>query len=58
MKKKELQRFLTVLMNEFTDKVFQVEKVVGDDRIFREIKYKVEILDVNGETAEIRFINC
>lgn len=57
-KQKELQRFLTVLMNEFTDKVFQVEKVVGDDRIFREIKYKVEILDVNGETAEIRFINC
>lgn len=56
-KQKELQKFLTVLMNDFTDKVCQVEKVVGDDRIFRDIKYKVEILNVTDKFAEIRFLD-
>lgn len=56
-KQKELQKFLTILMNEFTDKVYQVEKVVGDDRIFRDIKYKVEILNVNDTYTEIRLLD-
>lgn len=53
---KDLQRFLTILKNEFPDKIFQVEKVVGD-KVSREIRYKVEIIDVSNNFVEIRLIN-
>ncbi|MBH1959939.1 MAG: DUF2971 domain-containing protein [Flavobacteriia bacterium] len=53
----DLQKFLTILKNEFPDKIFQVEKVVGD-KISREIKYKLDILDVSNEFVDIRYNNC
>lgn len=55
---KNLQKFLTILMTEFTDKIYQVEKIVSNDRIFRELKYQVEILDINDESLEIRRTKC
>ena len=38
--------FLEVLKNKFNDKIYQVDKVIKNNLVVRELKYKIEIIDI------------
>ncbi|MGH1516586.1 DUF2971 domain-containing protein [Chryseobacterium sp. JK1] len=52
--KKDLIKFLTILREEFGDKIFQVNKYLKEGMVIRDITYKVEILEITEKHVQIR----
>ena len=50
------QEFLDLLKSQFNDKIYQVDKIVKDGIVMREIIYKIEIIDINEKNIKIKKI--
>ena len=53
IEKNVLQEFLTILKNEYNDKIYQIDKFVINGKVIREIQFKLEILEVNDIYVKI-----
>ncbi|WAC42651.1 DUF2971 domain-containing protein [Pedobacter sp. SL55] len=45
--------FLEILKHKFNDKIYQVDKIIKDGLVVRELKYKIEIVDIGENFIKI-----
>lgn len=50
---KAAKDFLEILKNSFNSKIYQVDKVVQNELVVRELKYKIEIIDIENSFVKL-----
>lgn len=56
--KANLKEFITILMNRYNNKVYQVAKYLENGKVIRNIKYKIEFLRITENYCEIERNFC
>jgi hypothetical protein len=51
---KSTKAFLEILKSQFSDRIFQVDKIVKNEIVYREILYKIEIIDIGNNYIKIQ----
>ncbi len=45
--------FLEILKSRFNDRIYQVDKIIKDGLVVRELKYKIEIIDIGDNFIKL-----
>lgn len=56
--KANLKEFITILINRYNNKVYQVDKYLENGKVIRNIKYKIEFLRITENYCEIKRNFC